>query len=126
MLSVIRITSTALLALLLSGAEAAILTLSCDGTVTNLVWHGDHKPVPVTNMGLVVNLPEGTVTGFAFPARIYKADDVRVEFKGENGNWSVWGSIDRITSTGKATTTSLYPVSMHSWDLACKPVKPLL
>jgi hypothetical protein len=93
MSSVISITSIALL--LLSGAEATILTLSCDGTMTNLAWNSDHKPEPVTNMGLVVNLSEGTVTGFAFPASIYKTDATRVEFKGENGNWSVWGSIDR-------------------------------
>jgi hypothetical protein len=119
MLSVIRITPIALL--LLSGAEATILTLPCDGTMTNLTWTSNHKPEPVTNMGLVVNLSEGTVTGFAFPARIYKTDATRVEFKGESGNWSVWGTIDRITSTVKATTTVLYPISVHSWDLICKP-----
>jgi hypothetical protein len=119
MLSVIRITPIALL--LLSGAEATILTLPCDGTMTNLTWTSDHKPEPVTNMGLVVNLSEGTVTGFAFPAGIYKTDATRVEFKGESGNWSVWGTIDRITSTVKATTTVLYPISVHSWDLICKP-----
>jgi hypothetical protein len=118
---VIRITSIALLALLLPGAEATILTLSCDGTVTNLMWHSDHKPEPVTNMGVVTNLSEETVTGFAFPAHIYKTDATRVEFKGENGNWSVWGSIDRINSGVKATTTVLYPISIHSWGLVCKP-----
>jgi len=119
MSSVIRITPIALL--LLAGAEDPVLTLSCDGTVTNLVWHSDHKPEPVTNMGLVVNLSEGTVTGFAFPARIYKTNATRVEFKGESGNWSVWGSIDRVTSTVKASTTVLYPISIHSWGLVCKP-----
>jgi len=121
MSSVIRITLIALLSLLLPGAEATILSLSCDGTMTNLAWNSDHKPEPVTNMGLVVNLSEGTVTGFAFPARIYKTDATRVEFKGENGNWSVWGSIDRVTSTVKASTTVLYPTSIHSWGLVCKP-----
>jgi hypothetical protein len=75
-------------------------------------------------MGLIVNPSEGTVTGFRFPARIYKTDVTRLEFKGESGNWSVWGSIDRVTSTIKATTTVLYPISVHRWELVCKPVKP--
>jgi hypothetical protein len=89
--------------------------------MTNLAWHSDHKPEPVTNMGLVVNLSEGTVTGFAFPASIYKTDATRVEFKGENGSWSVWGSIDRITSDVKATTTVLYPISIHLMPAGYSP-----
>jgi hypothetical protein len=53
------------LALLLPGygmqaAETAVLTLSCDGTVTNM--GSDNKPEPVTKMGLLVNLPESVVT----------------------------------------------------------------
>ena len=58
--------------LVLFGTETTMFTLSCDGTMTNLVWHSDNKPEPVTKMELVVNLTEHTVTGFAFPARIYK------------------------------------------------------
>jgi hypothetical protein len=120
MSSIIRITSIALL--LWSGTETTMFTLSCDGTMTNLVWHSDNKPEPVTNMGLVVNLLEHTVTGFAFPARIYKTDAARVEFRGQNDKWSVWGSMDRVNGTVQATTTSLYPTTIHSWNLVCKSV----
>jgi hypothetical protein len=87
---------------------------------TNLAWNSDHKPEPVTKMGLVINLYGATVTGFAFPVPIVETDATHVEFKGEKDNSSVWGSIDRITSTVKATTTVLYPISVHSWDLICK------
>jgi hypothetical protein len=87
--------------------------------MTNFAWNSDHKPEPVTDMGLVVNLSAGAVTGFAFPACIVETDGTHVEFKGEKGNSTVWGSIDRVTSTVKATTTVLYPISVHSWDLIC-------
>jgi hypothetical protein len=117
--SVIRITSIALLALQLPGAETAILTLPCDGTMTNLAWPSDHKPEPVTSMGLVVNLYESTVTGFAFPARIHKSDATRVEFRGENENWLVHGTINRVTGVVGATITHVYPTSIYSWDLVC-------
>src|SRR5262245_49842522 len=70
----------ALLAVLLLGyavqaAETAILTLSCDGTDTIVDWHPDNKPFDnkpdrVANMGLAVNFPEGTVSGFEYVARI--------------------------------------------------------
>jgi hypothetical protein len=101
-----------LLAVLLPGygvqaAETAVLTLSCDGTVTR--------------MGLLVNLPKGTVTGFAHVARmdapvarIDNISEVLVDFNG-----SVWGSIDRITGRVKANDDE------HQWDLLCKPAKRL-
>src|SRR6266446_6247552 len=50
--------------------------------------------------------PHGSKFGMGrlpdFPAEV--CGKYQLEFKGENGNWSVWGSIDRITSTVKATT----------------------
>jgi hypothetical protein len=115
----------ALLAVLLPGygvqaAETAVLTLSCDGTVTRMIDFND-KPRPVTNMGLLVDLPKGTVTGFAHVARmdahvarIDHISEVLVDFSG-----SVWGSIDRITGCVKANDDE------YQWDLLCKPAKRL-
>jgi hypothetical protein len=112
-----------LLAVLLLGygvqaAETAVLTLSCDGTVTRMIDFSDR---PVTNMGLLVNLPKGTVTGFArvarmdaHVARIDNISEVLVDFSG-----SVWGSIDRITGRVKANDDE------YQWDLLCKPAKRL-
>ena len=132
-----KITAMALLALLLlghavQGDETGILTLSCDGGVTSLLRNrdnSDNKPEPVTKMGLVVNFDERTVTGFAFPARIDNMDTVRVEFRGKNDNWSLWGSVDRITGGVSAITMSRHPTKSEQfteskeWDLFCKPTK---
>ena len=98
-------------------AETAVLTLSCDGTVSGAI--DLFKARPVTNMGLLVNLPEGTVTGFAHVgdahvARIDNISEVLVDFSG-----SVWGSIDRITGRVKAMDDE------YQWDLLCKPAKRL-
>jgi hypothetical protein len=89
------------LALLLLGhgvqaAETVILTLSCDGTATNMMSNSDNKPEPITKMGLLVNFPERTVTGFTYPAHFDDkwSDAVRLAFSGKNGNWSVNGTIE--------------------------------
>jgi hypothetical protein len=142
-LSVIRITSIALLALLLPGAEDPVLTLSCDGTVTKSIWDSDNgiskQREPVTNMSLVANFAEGTVTGFLHPARITKVDAHYVRFSGSthgelavlNGAWSVNGSINRITGGVVADTIRLHPTipnklsHLGEWALLCKPVKRL-
>jgi len=82
-------------------AEPETLTLSCDGTLTNMMStsDSDNKTEAFTKMGLLVNLAEGTVLGFAPAARIKKTDAVSVEFAGEIGGASVSGTIDRITGS---------------------------
>jgi hypothetical protein len=86
-------------------AETAVLTLSCDGTVTRLSLDSD-KPERVASMGLLVNLPEGTVSGFAHVARVDMIGEVYVDFSGQSGNWSIHGSIDRIAGSVTATTAT--------------------
>ena len=121
-----------LLAVLLPGygvqaAETAVLTLSCDGTVTRLT--DDDKTERIANWGLLVNLPEHTVSGFAHVARIDKISEVLVDFSGTSGNWSVYGFIDRITGRVYATTASTdsktgRSIDERQWNLICKPAKP--
>jgi hypothetical protein len=132
-----RILVIVLLALLLPGhgvqaAETGILTLSCNGKVTSLLRNrdnSDNKPEPVTKKGLVVNLAERTVTGFLFPAHIENEDPVCVEFRDKNGNWAVWGSVDRSTGFVGAITMVLDPTNPEQfteskdWDLLCEPTK---
>jgi hypothetical protein len=124
-----------LLAVLLPGygvqaAETAVLTLSCDGTVTRLTLDGDDKPERVANMGLVANFPEGTITGFMYVARIGNVGEVQVEFSGNFANWSVFGSIDRVTGSVVANTAlrdskTKALVDERQWNLICKPMKRL-
>ena len=113
----------------LHAAEPVTLTLSCDGTLTNMMaGSDDNKPETVTKMGLLVNLAQGTVLGFNAPARIKKTDDVSVEFAGDSGGSSVQGTVDRITGSVIAST-QLYSagakklISGYNWDLHCKPTK---
>jgi hypothetical protein len=111
----------------LLAAETAALTLSCDGTTTNIMADSD-KPESITKMGLLVNLREGSVLGFAYPARIKTSDAVSVEFYGGWENWSVRGTIDRITGSVEATTLTLHPKTKdiatgYRWDLHCIPTK---
>jgi hypothetical protein len=110
-------------------AETAVLTLSCDGTATSLSLDGDNKPERVANMGLLLNFPESTVTGFAHVARVDMIGEVYVDFSGKYGNWSVFGSIDRITGSVAATTATRDSkdrlIEQHQWKLICKPTKRL-
>jgi hypothetical protein len=43
----------------------------------------------------------------------------RVEFSGQNENWLVHGTINRISGVGAAMITHAYPTSIHTWDLVC-------
>ncbi len=112
-----------------ASAEAETLTLSCDGTVASqMTSDSDNKPETVSKMGLLVNLAEGTVLGFNPPARIKKTDPVSVDFTGDKDGAAVGGTIDRITGSVTATT-STYSASgkkltgMYTWALYCKPTK---
>jgi hypothetical protein len=109
-------------------AETAVLTLSCDGTVTRLSLDSD-KPERVASMGLLVNLPEGTVSGFAHVARVDMIGEVYVDFSGQSGNWSIHGSIDRIAGSVTATTATRDSenrlLDQREWKLICKPAKRL-
>jgi hypothetical protein len=123
-----------LLAVLLPGygvqaAETAVLTLSCDGTATLLNLDRDNKPERIANMGLLVNLPEGTITGFPHVARVDMTGEVYVDFSGTSGNWSIYGSLDRITGSVAATTATRDSkdrlIEQRQWKLICKPTKRL-
>jgi hypothetical protein len=120
-----RITAIAVFALLLPRAETAILSLSCDGTATQLM-SSEKKVEPISKMSLVVDLSERTVTGFSVPAHIDKSDTVHVEFTGQHRNFSVVGSIDLIGGVVWAIVSAFHPTEsgqFHRWDLLCKPMK---
>jgi len=91
-----------------AAAQTMVVYLSCDGT-TRIVADKTGVLEPVKNMGLVVNLAERTVSGFALPAHIDSADAASIKFSNQNspylgGTYSVTGSIDRVTGVAWATT----------------------
>jgi hypothetical protein len=111
--NIAKITATALLAIVFAwqhaeAAEATIITLSCDG---KFKIGGDQTgwSEPVTKMGLVVNLAEGTVSGFTdVVAHIDGVDAATISFSGKGEHTlhgvrtglatvSVEGTIDRVS-----------------------------
>ncbi len=75
--------TAAVIALLLTAeqpavAEPEVITLSCDGTVTQ----DTNKPKPVQKLGVVVNLDKRTVSFGGYVAPIKAADAANVFFGG--------------------------------------------
>src|SRR5262249_9121520 len=108
---------------------AAVLTLLCDGT---LKPEEQEKPQAITKMGLIVNFDAGVVTGFTgITARIEEDNANSVSFRGTTTNpsgaeWSVHGTMDRITGSLGATVTWFNPktnklLMTMNYDLICKP-----
>jgi hypothetical protein len=109
-------------------ATAAVLTLSCEGTMKP---EEQEKPQAITKMGLIVNFDAGVVTGFTgITARIDEVNANSVLFKGTTINpsgaeWSVHGAIDRITGLLGATVTWFNPktnklLMTMNYELICK------
>jgi hypothetical protein len=109
--------------------KAEVLTLSCNGTMKA---EDQEKPHPITKMGLIVNFDAGVVTGFTgITARLEEFSDNSISFKGTTINpsgteWSVQGTIDRITGSLGATVTWFNPKTNNllmkmNYDLICRP-----
>lgn len=60
-------------------ASPQVISLSCDGTRS-----GENAPKgPVNNMGIVVNLKDGTVSGgWGVVPRITEAEDANIDYRG--------------------------------------------
>lgn len=120
MRKIIKITATALPVLLAwhhaQAAEPTVITLSCDGKLTNTKV-SNAKPESISKMGLVVNFAERTVSFSGHLVGIDKADVAHISFSGENN--AVHGEIDRVTGAMWATAHS--DVTTFAYKLLCKP-----
>jgi hypothetical protein len=110
--------------------KAEVLTLSCDGTMKA---EDQEKPHAITKMGLIVNFDAGVVTGFTgITARLDEVNANSVSFKGttthpSGAEWSVHGTIDRITGSLGATVMWFNPKTNNllmrmNYELICKPL----
>ena len=105
------VTSTLIWALL--PAKAEVLTLSCDGTMKT----EQEQPHAITKMGLIVNFDARIVTGFTeITARIDEVNANSISFGGttthpSGAEWSVHGTIDRITGSLGAAVTWFNPTT---------------
>jgi hypothetical protein len=124
-----RLLFVALALIRASPVEAEVLTLSCDGTMK--AEEEQAKPHAITKMGFTVNFDTGVVTGFTgITARINEVNANSVFFKGTTINpsgteWSVNGTIDRLTGWLGATVTWFNPktnslLMKMNYDLICK------
>jgi len=109
--------------------KGEVLTLSCDGTLK--AEEEQAKPQAITKMGLIVNFDTGVVTGFTgIAARIDGVNANSISFKGTTAHpsgseWSVHGTIDRITGSLGATVTWFNPKTNNllirmNYELICK------
>ncbi len=133
--------ATAVLMLLMAGQHARaaenepkVITLSCDGTVTETVVglgaSSDAKPQPMQKVGVVVNLNERTVSFGGFVARVTDVDAANIHFAGSlirnTYPTSIVGDIDRVTGHMFARTevSDLKPASesveINSYEMLCK------
>jgi hypothetical protein len=91
------------------------------------------KPHAITKMGLIVNFDAGVVTGFTgITARLEEVNPNSVSFKGttihpSGAEWSVHGTMDRITGSLCAAVTWFNPKTNNllmriNYELICKPL----
>ena len=100
------------------GAEPSVITLSCDGRLTN-TRVANAKPQPINRMNMVVNFADKTVSFSGHSAGIDKADVAHISFSGENN--AVHGEIDRVTGATWATAASAS--TTLAYKLLCKPAR---
>jgi len=110
--------------------KAEVLAVSCDGTMKA---EDQEKPNAITKMGLIVNFDAGVVTGFTgITARLEEVNPNSVSFKGttihpSGAEWSVHGTMDRITGSLCAAVTWFNPKTNNllmriNYELICKPL----
>jgi hypothetical protein len=110
------------------------ITLSCSGTSKLMTAGDDIKPDPVTNVGMIVNFSERTVTFDSYRIPIERVDSTMVLFHGTQAMSyagiklkpvSVDGSVDRVTGTASVTFMHEQVGDNSTWDLLCRPMTRL-
>jgi hypothetical protein len=94
----------------------------------------DTKPDPVTNLGMIVNFGERTVSFQSYHIPFERADNTMVLFHGtEAMNYAgskltpvtVDGSVDRVTGAASVTFLNVRVESNQTWELLCRPATQL-
>jgi hypothetical protein len=124
----------ALLSVPVRAQQQATITLACNGTSKlTATAAADLKPDPITNLGIIVNSADRTVTFASYVVPVTGINATLVNFTGrqpsplgiKGGEFTIDGSIDRVTGY---TAIDFYYVNTGnntSWELACKPATRL-
>jgi hypothetical protein len=128
---------TLLVALLLVPVRAqqpASITLSCSGTSKQMTAGDDTKPDPVTNLGMIVNFGERTVSFLSYNIPFERVDNTMVLFHGTQAMSyagtklkpiTVDGSVDRVTGAASVEFMNERVADNSTWEMVCKPAKQL-
>jgi hypothetical protein len=110
------------------------ITLSCNGTSKLMTAGDDTKPEPVTNLGMIVNFGERTVSFLSFRIPFERVDNTMVLFHGAQAMSyagtklkpvTVDGSVDRVTGAASVMFLNERVGDNQTWELVCKPTKQL-
>lgn len=115
--------------------QGSTITLSCSGTSKlTATAAADLKPDPITNLGIIVNPANRTVTFMDYVTPITGITATIVSFSGQQGPvvsgvklkpFTISGSIDRVTGY---TTIDWWHENVgdnSSWELTCRPATRL-
>jgi hypothetical protein len=116
--------------------QGSTITLSCNGTSKLMATAAaDLKPDPITNLGIIVNAANRTVTFMDYVTPITGISATQVSFDGQQTPpmafglkgkpFTVGGSIDRVT--GHTEIDWWYEVVGNNshWELTCRPATQL-
>jgi hypothetical protein len=92
-------------------AEPKVITLSCNGTLTETMFGQEQPPEQMDNVGVVVNLDERTVSFLGSVVHIHNVDAAYMNFSetehDELFDVFTMGEIDRVTGYFEATRNTL-------------------
>jgi hypothetical protein len=134
-----RFTSAVVLLALTLPADAqqqgSTITLSCNGTSKlTATAAADLKPDPITNLGIIVNVAEHTVTFMDYVTPINSVSATQVSFIGQQTPvvsgmklkpFTISGSIDRVTGYTSIDWSYENIGNNSSWELTCRPATRL-
>jgi hypothetical protein len=111
------------------------ITLSCNNTSKPAATAAaDAKPDPITNVGIIVNLADRTVTIMDYVTPIVGITETSVSFRGQQvpvvsgvklKPVTIDGSIDRVTGSTKIDWYHENVGDNSSWELTCRPATRL-
>jgi hypothetical protein len=112
------------------------ITLSCNGTSKlTATAAADFKPDPITNLGIIVNFANRSVTFSDYVSPVTGLNATLVSFGGpqtsapalglKGSQFTIDGSIDRVT--GHTEINWFYEVVGNNshWELTCRPASRL-
>ncbi|MCK1491290.1 hypothetical protein IVB14_12905 [Bradyrhizobium sp. 180] len=104
------------------------ITLSCNGTSKfTATVAADLKPEPITNLGIIVNAANRTVTfnDNVIPIRTMTATLVGFSSQYAKGRPTISGGIDRVTGSAEVDWWYENVGNNSHWELTCRPATRL-